>query len=230
MPDSDLHVALPLFKFYFARLWFLLVELILVTSISIVGFYTFFSLLCQFVFSFLHLLNIDYSAYATELEISLMIFISFASFFVVRLWLSDKRDFGWLRIRLVDKSGDPTKFKHKLVRSLASIVSLFCFPINIVLMAAGSRRLLHDYLSWTYVLVDDEDMTTTFYPPVSTLWKVLVVVASILTVAYYGNMVGYADSISTRVIGALIGNSGTVHQTYRGIRGVILKLCERPAN
>ncbi|MBI5176279.1 MAG: RDD family protein [Candidatus Melainabacteria bacterium] len=68
-------------------------------------------------------------------------------------------------LRIVDKSGKPLGRWRAALRAALYLGSVFCFPLCLITVAAGSRRFFHDFCSGSYVLTEGEDPARTFYPP-----------------------------------------------------------------
>lgn len=221
--------ALALHKFLALRVFCFALELLLILVLSYLTafFLSYIEMTAlsatQILFGFMPLFS-DTGAMAGFLVLNVMMIFFIVRFFDCRNLLGF---LGMNKFRLVDKHGNPISQKLRLLRCFAAIPSAFFFQVNLCLMAAGSRRLAHDYLSWTYVLFDDEDPRTCFYPPLPILWKCLVVVASVLTFTYYGNIAVYLDDLSGMVNSSSAGGSGPVSQAYRVVRCLVGSFHER---
>lgn len=94
-------------------------------------------------------------------------------------WISNALD-----LRVVDKTGAAIGPFRAVVRSLAFVFTFVLLPVHLLFFASGSRRLLHDYISGTYVLHGEEDLQRTFYPPNSKIPGLLLIALSVYAMSF----------------------------------------------
>lgn len=93
-------------------------------------------------------------------------------------WFS--RRFG---LRVVGSNGEKLNRSAGVIRSVVFSLTWFLLPVQLLFIATGSRRFLHDYVSGSYVLFGKEDLNTTFYPPTKHWVAGLFIMASIYVIS-----------------------------------------------
>lgn len=86
-------------------------------------------------------------------------------------------------LRVVDSNGEKLNWLAGFIRSVVFSLTLFLLPVQLLFIATGSRRFLHDYASGSYVLFGKEDLNTTFYPPSKHWFAALFTMASIYVIS-----------------------------------------------
>lgn len=70
-----------------------------------------------------------------------------------------------LSLRIVDKNGERLNWTGSAIRAVVFSLTWALFPIHLLFIVTGSRRFVHDYAAGSYVLFGEEDLKSTFYPP-----------------------------------------------------------------
>ncbi len=117
-------------------------------------------------------------------------------------------------LRIVDKSGKPLGRWRAALRAALFLVSVVCFPLCLITMAAGSRRFFHDFCSDSYVLTEGEDPATTFYPPRPSWLLPLFAWLVIVLLCNSGRFSTVRESVENIVAGTMFGVQSRNYMDY----------------
>ncbi len=125
-----------------------------------------------------------------------------------------QKDYTSTGLKVVDKNGNQITFRRALGRAVLFMISIWLFPIYLVYLAAGSRRLIHDQLSGTYVIETGENLRTTFYPPVPRWIPLLLIVTCISAVCCAKGVKEQYEKVEVAVVPALFGRESPLYLAY----------------
>lgn len=125
-------------------------------------------------------------------------------------------------LSVVDGDGRSVSGVRAAVRSLAYLSTWFLLPVHLILIASGSRRLLHDRIAGTYVIGAGEDLRTSFYPPAKPWLAIGLVVGSVVIACSFGQLAQQFDKIDSFVTPLLLGSESRSYLNYLKMR------CLRP--
>lgn len=121
-------------------------------------------------------------------------------------------------LRVVDGNGLPIAPKRSLVRAVAFFFTWFLFPAHLVLLATGSRQLLHDSLSGCYVVSKGENPASSIYPPAPKWIAVLLVIGCVWLVFSLEQVRTHWDRLELGAAQALMGTKNPLYARYLGAK------------
>lgn len=159
--EQDEHIAAPYSFYIFVRTFRFLIETALVCVL-----YVFASMaLSKFVIPFLHAHFYDEVSYDNALNCAWVVLLLSVPF-GIKLFSSRNSAYSkLLSLRIVDKNGERLNWTKSVIRTVVYLITWFLFPIHFLFIVTGSRRFIHDYAAGSYVLYSEEDLKSTFYPP-----------------------------------------------------------------
>lgn len=209
--SGENHVAMPIVKFYCIRLCDFVFDMVVTCMLS--GM-TFWGLGFLRVFSFSHMLDSIESYFA-----SFWFWFAISSIFLLWVkYLRSLKDYADLGLRVVDRDGHSLTKKRAFMRSIAFCLTWFLFPLHLVAIAVGSRRLLHDVVTGTYMIGANENLKTTIYPPAPRWLAPMLVLACVIAVFGRQDFIDQMCQLEYQIVPSIFGRSSPAYLTYLKIR------------
>lgn len=199
-------VAPSVFNHYWQRFtWFTLDALILGASwVLLIG-----------ILGLIHFASGNSSAWKYfQFEVSIPVIVG--AFFLE--YFRNRSDFAWTGMMVVTKDCVRVSRSRAAVRSLAYMCTWLLLPLNLVFIAVGSRRLLHDYIAGTHVISEGEDLKTSFYPPARSWVAPLLVVGCVALACLSGQVSQVLLRTEFELVPAILGNESKNYLTYLKLR------------
>lgn len=117
-------------------------------------------------------------------------------------------------LKVVDKNGRALTPYKAFMRALVLAFTWFVFPLHLIFVAAGSRRLLHDIVSGAYVITPSEDLKTTFYPSAPRWMAPLLVVAVVAMLCMQSNFTSYVQRLESLIVPIVLGQDSRLYLDY----------------
>lgn len=117
-------------------------------------------------------------------------------------------------LNVVDKNGQALTPYKALMRAVVFMFTWFIFPLHLIFIAAGSRRLLHDIVSGAYVITPGEDLKTTFYPSAPRWMAPLLVVAVVAMLCMQSNFTSYVQRLESLIVPIVLGLDSKLYLDY----------------
>lgn len=201
----SMHVAMPVLKYYWLRFTNFAVDFALTAFSYILVLLCIALILCNGI------------AISAPIHWS----VCFIWPFIVFVALKFHRGLGGYsesRLHVVDASGVPITPKRSLARALAFALTWFLFPVHLVLMATGSRQLLHDSLTGCYVVSRGEHPAKSIYPPAPKWIAILLVVGSVWCVFSLEQVRMQWDRLELGALQVLLGAKNPLYASYLGAK------------
>lgn len=181
--------------------------------LTLIVFLIFNCILSEFVrlmFSYVHLQNALHS-YISYLFVGPICF-STCVFFVK--WWSSKKDWAYYGLNVVTRDGRPVSVMRAGLRAAACGFTWYLIPLHLALIAAGSRRCLHDLMTGTYMLMDGEDLNKSFYPPTPRWIGAVLVAVSVPLTVYVVDAGPAIKNFERSAVGALLDTESEQYFHY----------------
>lgn len=117
-------------------------------------------------------------------------------------------------LKVLDKNGEVLDANKALLRSLVFMVTWFVFPLHLIFIAAGSRRLLHDIVSGAFVVAPGENLKTSFYPAAPRWMAPLLVVAVVAMLCMQSNFTSYVQRLESLIVPIVLGQDSKLYLDY----------------
>lgn len=208
---EDRHVAMSVFRFYWLRLNDFVIDIVVACMLGgitawIIGWLR--------VFQLLHTIDsVESFFYSNSFRLAVI------SIFLI--WIKYVRglhDYANVGLRVVDRDGRRLTKTRSILRSIAFCLTWFLFPMHLVFMAVGSRRLLHDFATGTYVIGAKENLKTTIYPPASRWLAPLLVMSCVGAVFSSANFVDHLLRWEHEIVSSALSRSDPGYLAYLKIR------------
>lgn len=179
----------------------------------LIVFAIFNCILSEFVrllFSYIHSLNVLHN-YILYLFVGPICF-SICVFFVK--WWSSVKDWACYGMNVVTRDGQPVSIMRAGLRAVACGFTWYLIPLHLALIAAGSRRCLHDLMTGTYMLMDGEDLNKSFYPRTPRWIGAALVAVSVPLTVYVADAGPAIKNFERSAVGTLLGTESEQYFHY----------------
>lgn len=117
-------------------------------------------------------------------------------------------------LKIVDKNGEALSRNQAILRSLVFLLTWFILPMQLIFVAAGSRRLLHDIVSGAYVVAPGEDLKTTFYPAAPRWMAPLLIASVVVVLCMQSNFTSYIQRLESLIVPIVLGPDSKLYLDY----------------
>lgn len=129
-------------------------------------------------------------------------------------WWSSYDDWSHNDLTVVTKDGRRLSLGHAALRALACSLTWYLIPVHLACMAVGSRRLIHDVMSRTYVIIDGELTGKVFYPPMPRWIGVAYGVVCVLSAIYIADAGPAIKDLEREAVAVLLGPESRQYLDY----------------
>lgn len=117
-------------------------------------------------------------------------------------------------LKVVNKNGEALSRNQAILRSLVFLLTWFILPMQLIFVAAGSRRLLHDIVSGAYVVTPGEDLKTTFYPAAPRWMAPLLIASVVVVLCMQSNFTSYIQRLESLIVPIVLGLDSKFYLDY----------------
>lgn len=202
------HIAMPINDFYWARMTSSLVDVLFALTIGyLVSSFCVAIIILTLPQLFAPIGNISTAIGLIQLTIWIGAFVGIKTF-------RGLRDYARTGLRVTDKYGRQITRKRAFARAFTFCLTWWLCPLYLIYMAVGGRRFIHDQLTGTYVLETNENLNTTFYPPVPRWMTLFPIVFAVCIVCGSKDVKEQYERLETSMVPIILGVDSPVYAAY----------------